>query len=44
MSFVIPLEKNTRLSGRKAEDVDEDEVSFRASRRYGMASSKLLIE
>jgi hypothetical protein len=31
MSFVIPLEKSTRLSGRNSVDVDDDEVSFRAS-------------
>jgi len=31
MSFVVPLEKNTRLSGRKPVDLDDDEISFRAS-------------
>lgn len=31
MSFVIPLEKSTRLSGRKTVDLDDDEISFRAS-------------
>ena len=31
MSFVVPLEKSTRLSGRTAADLDDDEISFRAS-------------